>query len=157
MWIVIEDKQRLDGADVHAAKEMFKEWIYSDQGALSEVSPQEVHMAWRQSAFGVSPRYEFFAHVDADALDSVVNKAPHPLELDDVGWGYVNLVYPWQEVEGNVPEEPGEEDMENYEYEDESWMMVKASDLIPNFYARFTCSELWYIGRQSPPDVCCCW
>lgn len=100
----------------------------------------------------------FLFHVNADALGSVLNRAPDPLELGCHWDGYVNLVSP-QEVNGKFPEDSDEEGIEciedlNVEDEDETWMKAKANHLIPDFYGLFTDPEMWYACWQSRPNVC---
>jgi hypothetical protein len=80
-----EDKERLDGATVEQVREMFKDWVQSDEAR------SEMGVGAPCGAFN-SPRYTYCVHVDADVLESVVNRAPQPPERDRRQIGYVNLV-----------------------------------------------------------------
>ncbi|KAH7073283.1 hypothetical protein FB567DRAFT_196713 [Paraphoma chrysanthemicola] len=75
-----EDKDLLDGATVERVRDIFTAWPGSDE-AKAEFG-------------GSTPRYMYCVHVDADVLDSVVNRAPKLLWSEARQVAYVNLVRP---------------------------------------------------------------
>jgi hypothetical protein len=81
---VKEDKATLDGATVDQVRDVFKNWVQSE-----EAKAENNNEPYAEFQF---PRYTYCVHVDADALDSVVNRAPQPPEYDMYKIGYVNLV-----------------------------------------------------------------
>jgi hypothetical protein len=81
---VQEDRATLDGATIDQVRNLFKEWVQSD-----EAKAENNNEPYADFQF---PRYTYCVHVDADALDSVVNRAPQPPEFDMHQVAYVNLV-----------------------------------------------------------------
>lgn len=78
------DRQRLDGASVDQVRDIFKEWVQSDEAKAE--NNNQAHPTFQ------FPRYTFCVHVDAGVLDSVVNRAPQPPAFDARQIAYVNLV-----------------------------------------------------------------
>jgi hypothetical protein len=84
-FTVKEDKTTLDGADVDRVREIFQDWTQGDE------AKEELRDAPYNGPF-CYVRYTYCVHVDADAVDSVVNRAPQPPIPDHEYIGYVNLV-----------------------------------------------------------------
>jgi hypothetical protein len=151
----IEDKQTLDGATVGQVRAIFTDWVRSDE-AKAEING-DPRGAWTY------PRQTYCVHVDADVLDSVVNRAPQPPVWDEREIAYANLVQlrhedfperfslPVEEtaIDDNMDEESVEEeeeeedsDMDESEYGDEHFVKVPVSYLGPesynNLYTHFT-------------------
>jgi hypothetical protein len=84
-FTVKEDRKTLDGADVDRVREIFQDWTRGDE------AKEELRYAPYNGPF-CYVRYTYCVHVDANAVDSVVNRAPQP-PIPDHGYiGYVNLV-----------------------------------------------------------------
>jgi hypothetical protein len=82
---LIDDNEKLDGASIEQVRDIFTEWVRSDEARL------EMGEGAPCGAF-TYPRYTYCVHVDADVLDSTVNRAPQPPEHDDRQIAYVNLL-----------------------------------------------------------------
>lgn len=83
----MEDKDSLDGATIDQVRDIFKAWVRSNE-ARAETN-DGLHGTFTY------PRHTYCVHVDADVLDSVVNRAPQPPLWDWREIGYVNLVEVW--------------------------------------------------------------
>lgn len=84
---VRSDQSALDGASVDQVRDAFKAWIDSTE---AEEERKDAPLDWGGAAY---PRYTYCVHVDADAVDSVVVRAPQPPMHDSRDKvGYVNLV-----------------------------------------------------------------
>ena len=130
---VKEDQETLNGASVDQVRETFKNWVQGD-GRKEEL---------RDAPY--SPlqytRYMYCVHVDADALDSVVSRAPQPPKRDTKRIGYVNLVR--LRASDMIPDSgPSLIDPEDEEYdedeedeEDEDLVKVPLDCLGPENYA----------------------
>jgi hypothetical protein len=81
----VENKKTLDGATVDQVRDLFKDWVKSDE-ARNEMGQGAPCGAFK------SPRYTYCVHVDVDVMDSVVNRAPQPPIYDTREIGYVNMV-----------------------------------------------------------------
>ncbi|KAF2824328.1 hypothetical protein CC86DRAFT_468473 [Ophiobolus disseminans] len=134
-----EDKQTLDGATVDQVRNIFTDWVRSDE-ARAEINDGPC------GAF-TYPRHTYCVHVDADVLDSVVNRAPQPPTWDERSIAYVNLVQLRHEdfaerlglqvQETTNDDEEGEEeegDDDESEYGDEHFVKVPLSYLGPESY-----------------------
>lgn len=113
---VKEDKTALDGATVEQVRGIFNEWVQID-----EENAENNNMPY----FWQLPRYAYCVRVDADAIGSVVRRAPQPPERDRDEIGYATLIrlVHHDYIEGPDPcrdssddEEPedDEEDEEDY-------------------------------------------
>jgi hypothetical protein len=80
-----EDRESLDGATLEQFRETFKDWVMSEE-ARNEMGEGAPCGAFK------SPRYTYCVHVDADVIDSVVDRAPQPPEYDRREIAYANLV-----------------------------------------------------------------
>lgn len=123
-----KDKKTLDGATVDQVREIFKEWVNSDE-AKAEAN-NEPYPAYQ------CPRYQFCVHVDADVLDAVVHRAPKLDVAEAIRTAYVNLVKLRDEVD---PEQIRVDD-ENEEWEEEEILdvaKVRLSRLNAFGYNRF--------------------
>ncbi|USP74653.1 hypothetical protein yc1106_01927 [Curvularia clavata] len=131
-----EDKKVLDGATVDQVRNIFTEWVRSDE-ARAEINDGPC------GAF-TYPRHTFCVHVDADVLDSVVNRAPQPPTWDRRHIAYANLVQlrhedfaeelgiPVQDFTNNDEEDEEEDDAS--EYGDLNFVKVPLSYLGPESY-----------------------
>jgi hypothetical protein len=63
-----EDRESLDGATVQQVREIFKDWVRSKE-ARNKTGEGAPCGAFK------SPRYTYCVHVDANVIDSVVNRA----------------------------------------------------------------------------------
>ena len=82
---VVSDQSTFDGASVDRVRDAFRAWIDSAE------AKEERKNAPYQSPLRY-PRYNYCVHVHADAVDSVVRRAPQPPKPDLRSVGYVNLV-----------------------------------------------------------------
>lgn len=85
---VKEDNEMLDGAPIDQVRDSAT-WDRSDE-AKAEHNHNDIHYRW-------SPRYKYCVYADADAISSVVHRAPQPPEGDFDEIGYVNITRldPW--------------------------------------------------------------
>lgn len=82
---VKEDRQHLDGASVDQVWEIFTAWVQGDE------AKEELRDSPYDGPF-VYPRYTYCVSVDADALNSVVDRAPQPPKYDKRLIGFVHLI-----------------------------------------------------------------
>lgn len=80
------DQSALDGASVNHVRNAFQAWVES---AEAKEETKDAPLDWGGADY---PRYTYCVHADADAVDSVVRRAPQPPTLDREKVGYVNLV-----------------------------------------------------------------
>jgi hypothetical protein len=83
---VRSDQSALDGASVDRVRDAFKAWVDSTE---AKEETKDAPLNWGGADY---PRYTYCVHVDADAVDSVVRRAPQPPRFDGEKVGYVNLV-----------------------------------------------------------------
>jgi hypothetical protein len=83
---VWSDRSALDGASVDRVRDAFKAWVDSTE---AKEETKDAPLDWGGADY---PRYTYCVHVDADAVDSVVRRAPQPPRFDGDKVGYVNLV-----------------------------------------------------------------
>lgn len=158
-WTFIEDRDTLENASKDQLRAHFKAW--AAQAAEAEV-PQLKNKPY--STYSI-PRYNYFVHVDDDALRSVVYEAPQPPELDLNCFGYVNLVKAdWVSIKEKLTaDEMADEDL-YFEYlyepidgcceEDVGWMRVPSINLSPGFYdAMHDLGDAWYHFYKRPPEI----
>jgi len=87
-FTIRDDKSVFDGVSIETCCDHFEAWVGSSEGRNSE-QPDALLIP---TGFDGQPRYTFFLHVDGDALDSVVRRAPQPPADDPEAVGYVNIV-----------------------------------------------------------------
>ncbi|WEW57807.1 hypothetical protein PRK78_003274 [Emydomyces testavorans] len=87
-WTVIQDKEKLDGADVDAVGDQFLDWLGSEKTKNEQPIYAEEPEKQPATLLGITPRYLCCVHVDAECLDSVLNQAPRPPEPDLWHVGY---------------------------------------------------------------------
>lgn len=129
-FTVKEDRKSLDGATIDQVRGIFNEWVKSD-----EAKAENNNTAY--PAIVKYPRYNFCIHVDADAIDSIVRRAPQPPQYDADEIGYVTLVQLLhdEELEDTKRCESGMEDEE-----DDGEDFTKMNDVkVP----------IWYLGAES--------
>jgi hypothetical protein len=83
---VRSDLSALDCASVDRVRDAFKAWVDSTE---AKEESKDAPLDWGGADY---PRYTYCVHVDADAVDSVVRRAPQPPRLDGEKVGYVSLV-----------------------------------------------------------------
>lgn len=156
-----EDKEALDGATVDQVRNIFTEWVRSDE-ARAEINNEPC------GAF-TYPRYTYCVHVDADVLDSVVNRAPQPPSWDPRNIAYVNLVQlrheafaerlglTVQETTNNHEEDKEQDDgdIDESEYGEEHFVKVPLSYVGPEhyneLYSQYTFEQ--FVRYQRSDDV----
>lgn len=88
---LIEDRATLDGATVDQVRSIFAAWIRSDEAKAESNESESGHWPGFRH-----PRYTYCVHVDADVLDTVVNRAlkldPELDSYEARQTAYVNLV-----------------------------------------------------------------
>lgn len=149
-----DDKAAFDGASIETCRDHFNAWVSSPSGRNSE----QLDALPTATGFDGQPRYSFFLHVDSDALDSVVRRAPQPPADDMEGAGYVNIVDArWTpivtgekevDLDGNVVDY---DDQEEEEVQD--WQRVGIWGLIPGVYMALMGDHLWWTEFGKPPHV----
>lgn len=82
---VHDDRAALEGATINQVRELFTAWVRSDE-ARDELGETPFPAALQ------FPRHTYCIYVDADAIDSVVNRAPQPPQRDFRKIGYVTLI-----------------------------------------------------------------
>ncbi|OCK72872.1 hypothetical protein K432DRAFT_387656 [Lepidopterella palustris CBS 459.81] len=129
---VKEDRETLDGASVDQVREIFKSWVQGNE------AKEELRDAPYPGPFQYV-RYTYCVHVDADALDSIVNRAPQLPKRDYKRIGYVNLVQlcardmiPYSDPSDVDPEEEEHDEDEG----DENFVKVPLDCLDPERYAQ---------------------
>jgi hypothetical protein len=151
---VKEDRQTLDGATADQVRNIFNQWVQSDEAkAENNNTPYEALFQF--------PRYKYCVYVDADAIDSVVRRAPQPPEFDFDEIGYVNLVRLVHEdyiegISGNLS------DYDDYEDDEEDF--TKMNDVkVPlcytyaESYGSLDNDATWtrYVQNRREDDVSC--
>lgn len=108
-------------------------------------------------------------HVDAAALDSVVNEAPQPPSPDLGGVGYVNVVNAeWEMPDRETfdydasgldpgeddPTDEGEEEFEGCRLFDVGWMRVCVDGLLPRVWVLLSPGHSgWDVNYVRPPQI----
>ncbi|OAK96433.1 hypothetical protein IQ06DRAFT_351856 [Phaeosphaeriaceae sp. SRC1lsM3a] len=82
---VKQDPNTLNGATVDQVRDLFGEWVKSGEARAENNNTPD----WKLFLY---PRYTYCVYVDADAIDSVVRRAPQPPEFDSREIGYVTLI-----------------------------------------------------------------
>jgi len=157
----MEDKKTLNGATVEQVREFFRQWVLSDEVKAETSDAVET---W-------SPRYAYCVHVDADAIDSVVRRAPQLPAIDFKEVGYATLLRHdpnyyldgTQSPIGDTREEREalDEDDEDY-YSDRNDVKVPIGYLGPTSYSDLALSatsdrDKWndYVRYTSDDGVSC--
>lgn len=166
-WNVQEDPA-LDGASKDEVRRRFKQWVASD--ACRTEFPADMDASRLQCLLAENPRYNYCIHVDADSLDSVINRGPPPTEPDMENISYVNLIRAddaWEALDFDrcdwsrrklVPdqeEDPfdeGEPEVEGSRLSDVGWMKVSPDGLVPGVYDILTRSAMWDVFYCRPPQ-----
>ncbi|KAF2432499.1 hypothetical protein EJ08DRAFT_647955 [Tothia fuscella] len=166
-WNVREDRLLFDGATKSFVRDHFREWITSREAVQEQelvdesVGPlveqeDEQDLDYFNMAKATETRYKFAVHVDADALDSIINRAPQPPEYD-YGVGFVNLIqkdwYMPEPGDENDPVDEGEEPIEGCRRHDVGWMKVAIENLNPGIYTAFRDPAAWYVEYVRPPGI----
>lgn len=165
-WNVQEDPA-LGGASKDEVRRRFKQWVVSD--ACRTEFPADIDDSRLQCLLTENPRYNYCIHVDADSLDSVINKGPPPTEPDVRNISYVNLIRAddaWESLDFDRFEwsrrklEPGQEEdplderepeVEGSRLSDVGWMKVSPDGLVPGVYDMLTRSAMWDVFYCRPP------
>ncbi|KAF2464301.1 uncharacterized protein BDR25DRAFT_361805 [Lindgomyces ingoldianus] len=137
-WTVKEDRKTLDQASVDQVREIFKSWVEGDE------AKEELRDAPHPGPSRYV-RYTYCVHVDADAIDSVVNRAPQPPKSDHKNIGYVNLVRlrPSDMIPyGGLPIDPEDEEHDKDEGDD-NFVKVGLSSLDPERYGTLESAYFW--------------
>jgi hypothetical protein len=152
-WTFVEDAT-LDGASKSQLRERFNHWA-----AQAFITEQPRAQADAQQdpdpTFGI-PRYNYFIHVDEEALQSVL-AAP---VRDPYGKGFVNFVDSrWKpmgsERYGEVEDEEKLDLIDGCTEENIGWMKIASVMIDTELYdAAFTFpGGGWYVYYQRPPEV----
>lgn len=160
----VQEGIALDGASKDEVRDRFRDWV-SSSAAAEEMLPGYPSTS---TSMLDTPRYNFCIHVDADSLDSVVDRGPPPEVPDMNKISYVNLLdvnfkmpdlatFDW-ESEGMVkgvddPTDDGEPPVEGRTLEDVGWMKLCVDGLAPEAYAELEPVHRWYEFYRRPPIV----
>ena len=169
---VHEDKANLSGASKDEVRARFLTWLSSDEAKTKQYQHsrklQQLSSTGVSTMLGLDSRYRYCLHVDAAALESVVNLAPKPPEPDLHGIGYVNLIDAmWEKPdpatygykgndfnsEGYDPTDEGEPEIDGCKMEDVGWMKVGVGGLLPAAYSLLQESGAYYAAYTRPPKV----
>ncbi|EAS35440.3 uncharacterized protein CIMG_00794 [Coccidioides immitis RS] len=147
-WTVIEDKEKLDGANVGTVGDMFLNWVESEEAKHEQLMHAGEPEMQPGSMLGITPRYLCCVHVGAESLNSVVNLAPRPPEPDLWHTAYVNMIHApsWIQRTEVCDYEGGKNDTEG-------WTKISADLLIPHAYACLQSLDGWYAVWARPPLV----
>lgn len=110
---VKEDSETLEGATVDQVRDFFSIWVQSDEANQFQ-----------------SPGYEYCVHVDADAIDSVVRRAPQSPKRDfnNIGYATLGRLVPDYYYECNSGSPSGCDDDDGDESEDDEEDFTKMND-----------------------------
>jgi hypothetical protein len=143
---VQSDQAALDGASVDYVRDAFKAWV---DGTEAKEELKDAPIDWGCADY---PRYKCCVHVDADAVDSVVKRAPQPPKFDRDQVGYVNLVrLDMRQVtdDGVHEEEEEEEEDDDDDGGDENVIKAPVSRLFgPERYGQLYDPEAFYRMRR---------
>ncbi|PGH05805.1 hypothetical protein GX51_02778 [Blastomyces parvus] len=141
-WTFVSDPTTLDGASRDQLRARFSAWA-----AEAEKSEQP-RAGGKQPYWMRSQRYMYFIQVDEESLRSVVEGDPD--DIMDGSWVHIVRADDPDDPDFNGRAEAGEEDDE--EVEDESWMMIAADMIGPDFYDVLGGgSDSWYAFYSPPP------
>jgi hypothetical protein len=107
-----EDKETLDGATINQVRDMFNNWLQSDE---AKAENNNTHY----KGLYQFPRYTSCVYVDADAIDFVVRRGPQPPEIDfdEIGYATLMRLDHWDYVDDGSSNEHYNEEEENGEDE----------------------------------------
>lgn len=158
---VVSDPTTLEGATRATTRAQFRVWPESPE-AKAEQGSGNVEPDRAQWIGGSCPRYLFCLHVDANSLDSVINRAPQP-PMDDMDCiGYVSLVeadWPvfvpegWAQPGDNEIPDDGEQPVEGCKAEEVGWTNMALDMLIPEYYVRLQNPHIFYVSYVRPPAI----
>jgi hypothetical protein len=148
---VLEDRALFDGATTSTVRNHFRKW------AETAVETEQGEGAGQ----GNAQRYRYCLHVDEEALESVVRKAPAPwgeIRYNDVGyvnfidkdWEPYDPVYYEDEVDRLVedPEEP----IEGCTLHNVGWMKVHYDSVMVDKYLNMRDQLAWDLEYRRPPE-----
>jgi len=158
-----DNRSAFNGASKDHVREHFKHWCASDEAKAEHGD------AFRdqETMLFSSPRYTYCIHVDAEALQSVMN-GPQPPDVDFDGHGRVNIVdVGWEmpdwetyDYEGDGYErgeidrtDEGEEPVEGVRLYDVGWMKMGMQSMGVPAFAYLTNPGLWMGAYKRPPEV----
>lgn len=147
-WTFIENRDTLENASKDQLRARFNAWAAE---AADVENPRRIKHPY--GLYGIL-RYNYFVHVDHDALRSVAYNAPQPPELALDCSGYVNFVkanwVPMSQIllaAGHSLEDDGEtyEPIEGCSEEDVGWMRLASINLTAGFYhSMLGWDDIWY-------------
>ncbi|KAL9639681.1 MAG: hypothetical protein Q9164_000773 [Protoblastenia rupestris] len=138
---VFEDRVSLDGASKSAVREQFKKWTATAPEAEQGMNAAE------------SQRYRYCIHIDAEALESVVQHARAPPQPEARGPGFVNIVSRYWEPDTSDLMGKGAEPVEGSELQDVGWMKVGYQCVMVDFYVLLRDWNDWYREYRRPPKI----
>ncbi|RWA12799.1 hypothetical protein EKO27_g2301 [Xylaria grammica] len=169
-WRVFDDRKQFDGASKDHVRRHFRSWCASDEAMAEQyrIDSQPVRPDGLDTMLGMTPRYTYCIHVDAESLRSVIHDGPQPPDHDLHGVGWVALIDShWQmpnpetfDFEGNGldpetddPTDEGEVPVEGCRLYEVGWMRMGTQSIGVPAYAFLQRPGLFYAAYQRPPDV----
>jgi len=152
-WNVQQDPS-LDHATKDEVRDRFKAWVATD--ARAEMPTSAEYRDRLQGLLYENPRYKYCIHVDAEAMQSVLD-GPPPTKPDLRGVSYVNLIRAeqawegWEKEstqssttrEGDDQRDEGEPKIEGRTSRNVGWMKVSIEGLVPEVYETLVKDQMW--------------
>jgi len=157
---VFDDRALFDGADAATIRGHFQQWA---ETAYREEQRRGIDASGGEQGevrMGLSPRYRYCVHVDAEALRSVVHLAPPPEQGDLSATGWVRLInknwVPRSEhpMFRHRPRDPQVYDaIEGITEEDMGWVKCPYHTVMVLMYVRLEDVNGWALIYRRPPAV----
>lgn len=154
---VFDDRALFNGSDTAAVRRHFRQWAETayidEQRPGTDAEQVEVRM-------GLSPRYRYCLHVDAEALHSVVHLAPPPEQGDLSATGWVKLIDKnWVPRSEHPMFRNRPRDHQIYDTvggiteEDVGWVKCPYHTAMVLMYVRLEDVNGWILNYRRPPAV----